>query len=99
MAGGLGATVHGGVLWGGGRAGILWIIALNAFYEGGAEAGGKVGVFAVGFLTAAPAGIAKDVDVGRPDGEAVVAVVIVVGKRVVVFGAGLRGDDCADLLD
>ena len=35
---------------------------------------GQEGIFAVGFLPAAPAWIAKDVDVGRPDVEAFVDV-------------------------
>ena len=96
---GFGAAVDGVVFGCGDGAEILGIVALNALNEGGAEAGGEEGIFAVGFLATAPAGIAKDVDVGRPDGEAVVAVVIVVGDGVVVLGARFSGDDFADGVD
>ena len=53
-------------------------------------------IFAVGFLAAAPARIAEDVDVWRPDGKAEVAIVVVVGDGVVVFGASLCRDDFTD---
>src|ERR1700679_403724 len=99
VAGGFGAGVDGVMLGRGDGAVIFGIVALDAFDEGCAEAGGEERVFAVGLLAAAPAGIAEDVDVGRPDGQAVVAVVVVVREGVVVLGAGLRRDDCADLLD
>ena len=72
VARGFGAAVDGVVLGGGDGAEVFGIVALDAFDEGCAEAGGEEGIFAVGFLAAAPARIAEDVDVGRPDGEAVV---------------------------
>ena len=99
VARGFGSAVDGVVLGGGDGAEVFRVVALDALDEGGAEAGGEEGIFAVGFLAAAPAGIAKDVDVGRPDGEAVVAVVIVVGDGVVVLGASFSGDDFADGVD
>lgn len=46
--------------------------------------GGEHGVLAGGLLAAAPPGVAEDVDVGRPEGEA--------GLADVVHGAGLDGD-------
>ena len=70
MAGGLGAAVDGEVLGGGDDAVVARIVALHAGDEGYAHAGGEKGIFAVGLLAAAPAGIAKDVDVGRPEVEA-----------------------------
>ena len=99
VARGLGSAVDGVVLGRGDGAEVVRIVALDAFDEGGAEAGGEEGIFAVGFLAAAPARIAKDVDVGRPDGEAVVAVVIAVGDGVVVLRARFSGDDFADGVD
>ncbi len=48
--------------------GIAW--ALQSLYDGNAHAGGQVRIFSVGFLAPAPAGIAENVDVGRPDREA-----------------------------
>ena len=53
---------------------------------------GEEWVLAVGLLPAAPAGIAKDVDVGRPDVEAVVDAVVVLAESLGVLGAGLGGD-------
>src|SRR5205814_4722923 len=50
-------------------------------------------IFAVSFLAAAPARIAKDVDVGRPKGEAVVAAGISVLYSIVVLGARFGRDD------
>src|SRR5580698_10025651 len=88
VACGLGAAVDGVVLGRGDGFEVLRIIALDAFDESYAHARGEEGIFAVGLLAAAPARIAEDVDVGRPDGEAVVAVVIVVADGVVIFGAG-----------
>ncbi len=64
-----------------------------------AEVGGEEGIFAVGLLAAAPARIAEDVDVRRPDGETVVDGVNVVADGLVVFGAGFGGDDGGDLVD
>src|SRR5579862_3692095 len=99
VAGGFGAAVDGVVLGSGDGAQVVGVVALDAFDECGSETGGKEGVFAVGFLPAAPARIAEDVDVWRPDGEAVEAVVHVVADSVVVLGAGFDGDDVADAAD
>ena len=99
MAGGFGPAVHGVVLGRGDGAEVVRIVALDAFNKGGAQARGEERVFAVGFLAAAPARIAKDVDVGRPDGQAVVAVVIAMADGVVVFRARFGGDNLADGVD
>ena len=66
----LGAAVHGVVLGRGDDAEVAGIVALHAADESDSHAAGEEGIFAVGFLAAAPAGIAKDVDIGRPEGEA-----------------------------
>src|ERR1700759_4983350 len=99
VACGFGAAVDGVMLGRGDGAEVFRIVALDALNKCGAEAGGEERIFAVGFLAASPAWIAKDVDVGRPDSEAVVAVVIVVRNRVVVFGASFSGDDFGDGVD
>ncbi len=64
MSGGFGAGVDGEVFRGGDGLVIVRIVALQAFDEGDAHAAGQVRVFAVGFLAAAPARVAEDVDVG-----------------------------------
>ena len=71
---------------------VLGVIALEPFAEVDGEAAGEPWVFAVGFLGAAPAGIAGHVDGGRPDDDAAVAC-----AAGVHLGAGFVGDGVADL--
>src|SRR5207249_7964439 len=54
---------------------------------------GEVGVFAVGLLAASPARVAEQVDVGRPDGEALIALVLAPAHVVLMFRTKLVGDD------
>ena len=91
-----GAAVHRVVL--GRRDGleILRVVALHAAHEGDAEARGEVRVFAVGLLPAAPARVAEDVDVRRPEGEAVEPRAVAAPLRLVVLGPRLLGDDGRD---
>ena len=70
--------------------------ALQAADESRAQAGGEVGVFAVGLLAPAPAGIAKDVHVGRPHGQPVVDVPVAQGGKGVVLGPGFGGSGGGD---
>src|SRR5271154_4432044 len=93
VTGRLGAAVDGVVLRCGNSAEVGRVIALEAFDEGDTETGGEEGVLAVGLLASAPAWIAEDVDVRRPDGEAVVDGVDVVADGFVIFRSGLGGDD------
>ena len=92
VAVGLRSAVHGEVLGGGVQLAIFGVIALQAGDEGHAHALGEVRVLAVGFLAAAPAWVAEDVDVGRPVGEALVAAVAVLALELVVLGARLVAD-------
>src|SRR5262249_42452944 len=52
---------------------VFGIVSLEIGDESNADAARKKRIFAVGFLAAAPARIAKNVDVGRSKREAVVA--------------------------
>ena len=92
----LGSAVHGVVLGGGDHLEVVRIVALHALDEGHGHAAGEERIFAVGLLAAAPARIAEDVDVGRPEGEAAIAAVIVVADGLVVLGARLGGDGVGD---
>ena len=96
---GFGAAVNGVML--GSRNGFekVRIVALKACDEGYAETAGEKGIFAVSFLTATPAGITEDIDVGRPESETVVTARVVVGDGVIVFAAGFGGDDVGDGVD
>ena len=93
MARGLRAGVHGEVLGRGDDAEVVGVGALHAGDEGDGHAAGEEGIFAVGLLAAAPARVAKDVDVGRPEGEAEELLVLIVADGFVVLGAGFGGDD------
>src|SRR3546814_3509721 len=54
-----------------------------------------VRILAQRLLPPAPARIAEDVDVGRPERQPVIAVVIPLALRLVVFGAALGRDHLA----
>ena len=94
-----GSGVDGVVLGRGDRFQIVWVVALQASDKGNAEAAGEEGIFAVGFLAASPARIAKDVDVWRPESETKVAAGVVEGDGVIVFGTGFGGDDAGDAVE
>ena len=99
MAGRLRAAVHGIVLGSGDDAEILRIVALHACNIGHAHARGQKRVFAVGFLTSSPAGITKDVDVGRPKVQARHEVVFPSAHRLYMLDASLGADDHRHLVD
>ena len=77
---------------------MLEVLALHAGHKGDSQAAGKERIFAVGLLAPPPARVAKDVDVRRPECEAIEDAVIVFPLRLVVLGAGLVGDDLAHAL-
>ena len=91
------AGMHGEVLGaGGGLHGFP--VALQAPDVGLAQLRGEEGILAVGLVAAAPAGIAEDVDVGRPEGQPLVDVPVAVAGGGVVLGAALGGGHIAQLL-
>ena len=53
---------------------------------------GKEGIFSVGLLSATPSWITIDIDIGRPERQAVVDGVIVFALRLVILGSRFRGD-------
>jgi hypothetical protein len=64
------------------------------------DARGEERILAVGLLPAAPARIAKDVDVGRPETQPVIGLAaFAVTDGLVILGPGLVGDDLPDLVD
>jgi len=76
----------------------MWVVALEPGDERYTETAGEKGIFAVSFLAASPARIAEDVDVGRPEGETVIAASVVVGHGVIVFAARFSGDNVGDTM-
>ena len=65
--------------------------ALEAPDVGFAQLGGEEGVLAVSLVPPAPAGVPEDVDVGGPEGQALVNVPVVLGGEGVVLGPALGG--------
>ena len=63
-------AVYGIVLWCRNGQVILWIVSLQSGHVGNAHAAREEGVFAVCLLTAAPARIAKDVQIRGPEVQA-----------------------------
>ena len=66
---------------------MVGIVALQPFDKCHAHAAGQIRVLAVGFVTASPAGIAKDVDIGAPKGQPFIDAAIPLTLEFVVFGA------------
>jgi hypothetical protein len=73
------------------------IIALNAADKTHGELTSQVGIFAVSLLSPSPAWIAKNIDVRRPDGQALIANVIVTRTYRIEFGSSLDRNRGADL--
>ena len=94
---GFGAGMHGIVLGAGSQLQVF-TVALQALDERHAQTTGEVGIFAVGFMAAAPAGITEDVDVGGPVGQALIDVPVAVGGVGIVLGAAFVGDDLGNFV-
>ena len=92
MAVGFRPAVHGEMLGGGVELAVLRVVALQAAHEAHAHARGQERILAVGFLSAPPARIAEDIDVGRPEGQALVAAVFATPQGLVVLGARFVAD-------
>ena len=92
-------AVHGIMFGRGDHAVILRIVALQSGDECHAHAAGQEGIFAVGFLAAAPAWIAKNVDVGRPEIQAFHDVAPSGAHGLIVLGAAFGADDDRHLMN
>ena len=86
------SAVYGEVFGRGNHLQIFRIVALQAGDKGEAHARGEIWILSVGLLPTAPARIAKNIDVGRPDGQAEVDAVVAVGSGIGVLGSRLGGD-------
>ena len=91
-------AVHREVLRSGDGFEVMRIVALQAFDEGQPHFRCQIRIFTESFLTPAPARIAKDIDIRRPERQAVIALMIVVPLGIVVFRAGFGGDSGSDAM-
>ena len=87
---GLGSGMDREMLGAGGGFQVL-PIPLQAPDVGFAQNRRQVGVFAVGFVAPAPAGVAENIDVGAPKGQTVVDVPVSPGGQGIVLGPSLGG--------
>ncbi len=79
---------------------IARIIPLQARHERRGHLPRQERIFAPGLLTATPARVAEDIDVGRPEGQALIpARLPLAAQRRVVLGTGLVPDGAADAAD
>ncbi|MNV13338.1 hypothetical protein D3C71_1039740 [compost metagenome] len=92
MAVGFRAAVYGQVLGSGVQLAVDGIVTLQTVHEGNTHASGEVRILAVGFLTAAPARVAEDVDVGRPESQPLIARMRTLTDELVMLGARLVAD-------
>src|SRR5205823_431847 len=90
---GLGARVHGEMLHRRDGLQVLRIITLHSPDELHCEPSRKERVLAVGLLATAPAWIAEQIDVGRPEGQALIPLARAGAHVLVVLRAGLVRDD------
>ena len=89
----LGTRVHREMLHGGHGLQVLRVVALHAPDELHRESSREERVFAVGLLAPPPAWIAEQIDVGGPEGQALVALTRARAHVLVVLGAGLVRDN------
>ena len=74
------------------------IPALNSLDEPDAEPGCQERILAVGLMSSAPSGIAENIHIGRPEGQSLVDVPVIVCRLRIVFRASLPRDAGADFL-
>ena len=92
MALGFGPAVHGVVLGCSHGFQVLGVVALKPENELRRHAAGQVGVFAVSFHAASPARVAKEIDVGAPEGEALIDIALAAADELMMLGARFIGD-------
>ena len=92
----LGSAVHGVVLGAGRSLKVAPMVALQPPHHRHAELARQVRVLAKRLLSAAPSRVAEYVDIGRPEGEALVLSAPPRGDRRVVLGPRLVGNHARD---
>ena len=99
VACGLRPAVYGIVFRCGDDAIVVRIIALHAGYESDGHARAQEGIFAISLLAAAPARVAKDVDVRSPEVESLKDVRVSISFVLCVFDSSFNADGCRHLVN
>ncbi len=88
----LGTAVYGIVLGRGNGLEIFVVVSLKSFYKRYAQCGCQIGILSIRFLSPAPPGVAKDVDVGCPEGQSIVLVLAPGAQGLMILGPCFVGD-------
>ncbi len=83
--------MHGKVLDRGNGLEIGRVVTLQALDELHGQPAGQERIFPIGLLSPAPARITEDVDVRRPEGQALIDEPLAVAHELMVLGPGLIG--------
>ena len=94
---GLGAGMDGKML-GAGSGFQVFPLTLQAPDIGKPQLRGEIRVFAIGLMAAPPAGIAENVDVGRPEGQPLIDVPVALLGEGIILGAAFGGGNLAQML-
>src|SRR5215475_9629775 len=92
------SAVNRVVFWRGDYLKVTRVIALQSLHKRHAQARGKVGIFAISFLAASPARVAKDIDVRTPKSKTLIASMAVVSDKFIMLSAGFSRDHIGDLM-
>src|SRR6266702_3769673 len=96
---GLGTAMYSEVLRGCDDLQVAAVRSLQASNKGGTELTGQKWVLAIRLLPASPPGITVDVDIWRPEGEAIVDGAIFLALCLVVFSASLGRNGVCHSMD
>ena len=94
----LGTAVYCEVLCAGCCLQIIFIMSLQTLHKTNTESGGQVRVLTKSFVSAAPSGITENIDIGRPEGQTLVYVRVIIFLLHVEFRTALRGNCGCNLL-
>src|SRR6185369_11969421 len=93
MSFGFGPAMHRIVFRGGDNLKVARIVTLQALHELNPKTPGEIWIFAVSLLSASPARVAKDIDVGTPERQALIAKALVLTHKLVMLGARFGRDN------
>ena len=66
-------------------------MSLKSFDITHAHTGGQIGILSEGFMSASPSGITENIDIGRPEGQSLINIRIIIFLLHVEFGTSLCG--------
>ena len=64
----------------------IFSISLDSFNKGNPQPGGQIRILAVGFMASPPSGIPENVYIGRPKGQPLIDVPVILRRIGIVLG-------------